>query len=60
MSVCDVVVVSYLDAVVVVTVMYVLLFVWHAYMLRERERVCVYEGARLTAMLVLGMEVWLW
>ena len=46
--------VPYVDAVDVVTVMRVLLFVLHVFMLRE----C--EGARLTAMLVWGMdEVWL-
>ena len=46
--------VPYLDAVVAVTVMRVLLFVLHVCMLRE----C--DGARLTAMLVWGMdEVWL-
>ena len=44
-----------MDAVVAVTVMHVLLFVLHVCMLRE----C--EGARLTAMLVCGMDaVWLW
>ena len=43
------------DAVVAVTVMHVLLFVLHVCMLRE------YEGARLTEMLVWGMdEVGLW
>ena len=43
------------DAVVAVTVMRVLLFVLHVCMLRE----C--DGARLTAMLVWGMDVvWLW
>ena len=47
--------VPYVDAVVVVTVMHVLLFVLHVCMLREGE------GVRLTAMLVWGMdEVWLW
>ena len=40
----------YVDAVVAVTVMHVLLFVLHVWMLRE----C--EGARLTAMLVWGMD----
>ena len=50
-SVCDVVVVPYVDAVVAVTVMRVLLFVLHVYLLRE----C----ARLTAMLVwVTDEVW--
>ena len=50
-SVCEVV--SYVDAVVSMTVMHVLLFVVHLCMLRE----C--KGARLTAMLVLGTgEVW--
>ena len=46
-SVCEIVFVPYLDAVVAVTVM-------HMRMLKE----C--EGARVTAMLVWGMEVWLW
>ena len=47
--------VPYVDAVVAVTVVRVPLFVLHVSMLRE----C--EGARLTAMLVCGMdEVWLW
>ena len=47
--------VSYVDAVVAVTVMRVLLFVLRVYMLRE----C--EGARVTTMLVWVMdEVWLW
>ena len=46
--------VTYVDAVVAVTVMRLLLFVLHVCMLRE----C--EGARLTAMVVWGMEeVWL-
>ena len=46
--------VPYVDAVVDVTVMRVLLVVLHVCMLRE----C--EGARVTAMLVWGMdEVWL-
>ena len=53
--VCEVIVVHYVDAVVAVTVMRVLLFVLHVCMLRE----C--DGARLTAMLVWGMDkVWLW
>ena len=44
-----------MDAVVAVTVMRVLLFVFHVFMLRE----C--EGARVTTMLVWGMdEVLLW
>ena len=52
-SVCEVVVVRYVDAVVAVTVMRVLLFVLHVCLLSE----C--DGARLTAMLVWGMnEVW--
>ena len=52
-SVCEVVVVPYVDAVVAVTVMCVLLFVLHVCLLRE----C--NGARLTEMLVLGMDkVW--
>ena len=42
--------VPYVDAVVAVTVMHVLLFVLHVCMLRE----C--DGARLTAMLVRGMD----
>ena len=47
--------VPYVDAVVVVTVMRVLLFVLHVCLLRE----C--ECARLTAMLVWGLDdVWLW
>ena len=53
-SVCEVVLVPYVDAVFAVTVMRVLLFVLHVCMLR----LC--EGARVTAMLVWGMEVWLW
>ena len=45
--------VTYVDAVVAVTVMRVLLFVLHVCMLRE--------GVRVTAMLVWGMNsVWLW
>ena len=52
-SVCEVVVVPYVYAVVAVTVMRVLLFVLHVCLLRE----C--DGARLTAMLMWGMdEVW--
>ena len=47
-SVCEVVVVPYVDAVVAVTVMCVLLFVLHVCMLRE----C--EGTRVTTMLVCG------
>ena len=44
-----------MNVVVAVTVMHVLLFVVHVCMLRE----C--EGARVTAMLVWGMEaVWPW
>ena len=43
-SVCEVVFVPYVDMVVAVTVMHVLLFVFHVCMLRE----C--EGARVTAM----------
>ena len=42
-----------MDVVVAVTVMRVLLFVLRVCMLRE----C--EGARVTEMLVWGMEVWL-
>ena len=51
-SVFGVVLVPYVDAVVVVTVMRVLLFVLHVCMLRE----C--EGVMVTVMLVCGMEVW--
>ena len=47
-SVCEVVVVPYVDAVV--AVMHVLLFVLHVCLLRE----C--DGVRLTAMLVCGMD----
>ena len=44
-----------MSAVVAVSVMLVLLFVLHVYML------CECEGARVTAMLVWGPgEVWLW
>ena len=50
--VCEVVVVPYVDAVVAVNVMCVLLFVLQVCLLRE----C--DGARLTAMLVWGDEVW--
>ena len=52
--VCEVVLVSYVDAMVGVTVMRVLLFVLDLCMLRE------YEGARVTAMLVwrTGMCGW--
>ena len=47
--------VPYVEAVVAVTVMFVLLFVLHVCMLRE----C--EGARVRAMLGCGTEeVWLW
>ena len=47
--------VPYVDAVVDVNMMCVLLFVLHVCLLRE----C--DGARLTAMLVWGMdEMWLW
>ena len=53
MVVFEIVVVLYVDAVVSVTVVRVLLFVLHVCMLRE----C--EGARVTAMLVWGDEVWL-
>ena len=54
-SVCDVVLVPYVDVVVPVTVMRGLLFVLHVCILRG----C--DGARVTAMLVWGMEkVWLW
>ena len=54
-SVCEVVVVPYVDAVVALNVMRVLLFVLQVCMLR----VC--EGARVTAMLVWSIhEVWLW
>ena len=52
-SVCEVVVVPYVDEVVAVTVMRVLLFVLQVCMLTS------YEGARMTAILVWGMdEVW--
>ena len=52
-SVCEVVVIPYVDEVGAVTVMRVLLFVLHVCLLRE----C--DGVRLTAMLVWGMdEVW--
>ena len=52
-SVCESVVVPYMDEVVAVTVMRVLLFVLHVCLLRE----C--DGVRLTAMLVWGIdEVW--
>ena len=52
-SVCEFVVVPYVDEVVAVTVMRVLLFVLHVCLLRECDSV------RLTAMLVWGMdEVW--
>ena len=45
--------VPYVDAVVAVTVMRILLIVLHMCLLRE------YDGVRLTAMLVWGMdEVW--
>ena len=49
-SVCEVVVVPYVDAVVAVIVMRVLLFVLHVCLLTE----C--DGARLTAILVWGMD----
>ena len=49
-SVCEVVVVPYVDEVVAVTVMRVLLFVLHVCLLRY----C--DGVRLTAMLVWGMD----
>ena len=53
-SVCQVVVVRYVDAVAALTVMRVLLFVLYVCMLRE----C--DGTKLTAMLVCGIdEVWL-
>ena len=52
-SVCVVVVVPYVDAVVAVTVVCVLLFVLHVCLLRE----C--DGVRLMTRLVCGMdEVW--
>ena len=54
-SVCEVVVVPYVDAMAAVTVMHVVLFVLHVCMPRE----C--DGVRFTAMLVWGMYVvWLW
>ena len=49
-SVCEVVVVSYVDDVVAMTVMRALLFVLHVCLLRECDDV------RLTAMLVCGMD----
>ena len=49
-SVCEFVVVPYVDEVVAVTVMCVLLFVLHVCLLRE----C--DGVKLTAMLVWGMD----
>ena len=49
-SACEVVMVPYVDAVAVVTVMCVLLFVLHVCLLRE------FDGARLTAMLVWEMD----
>ena len=52
-SVCDFVVVPYVDEAVAVTVMCVLLFVLHVCLLKE----C--DGVKLTAMLVWGIhEVW--
>ena len=46
--------VPYVNTMVAVTVMRVLLFVWHVCMQRESE------GARVAAMLVWGMDdVWL-
>ena len=54
-SVCEVVLVRYVVAVVDVTVMRVLLFVLYVCMLR------VFKGARVSDILVWGMEeVWLW
>ena len=47
-SVCEVVIVLYVDAVVAVTAGHTLLFVLHVYILRE----C--KGARVTEMLVWG------
>ena len=47
-SVCEFVVVPYVDVVVAVTVMRLLLLVLHVYLLRE----C--DGVRLTALLVWG------
>ena len=47
--------VPYVDEVVIVTVIRVLLFLFHVCLLRQ----C--DGARLTAMLVWGPgKVWLW
>ena len=46
--------VLYVDAVVAVSVICVLLVVLHVCMLRECESVMV------TAMMLWGMEVWLW
>ena len=52
-SICEFVVVPYVDEVVTVTVMRVLLFVLYVCLLRE----C--DGVRLTEILVWGMdEVW--
>ena len=54
-SVCEVVLVPYVDTVVALTVMRVLLFVLHVCMMRECAR------AMVTVMLVWGMDkVWLW
>ena len=53
-SVCEVVVVPYVDAVVAVTVKRVRLFVLHVCLLRE----C--DGARFTAMPVWGMDEVRW
>ena len=52
--VSEVVVLPYVDAVVAVSVICVLLFVLHVCMLRE----C--DSARLTSMLVWGMDEVLW
>ena len=51
-SVCEVVLIPYVDAVVAVTVMRVLLFVLHVCMLRE----CEGDGNAGMGM----VEVWLW
>ena len=52
-SVCEFVVIPYVNAVVAATVMRVLLFVLHVCLLRE----C--DGVRLTVMLVWGIdELW--
>ena len=49
-----IVLVPYVDTVVAVTVMRVWVFVLHVCMPRDGD------GVRLMAIMVLGMEVWLW